>query len=174
MDMVFILEHSVCCYRYSPNLRARTHFVNDRRLRPDKWSEEETENYGKEIPEDDEYIGYTGFYVRAFEEHVLKAKELGKTLMVIDFSFAVGVAIDELIKEAEKQGERWVVLSFFHSDESMQDLQYASPVEELIEDKLYWLEEMLVYPFIKTHEIDYNKTLHVDYLQELFQRHVPG
>jgi hypothetical protein len=170
MDMIFIVETGVACYRYSPNLRARAILLEDKRLHKELCTPEEWERLEEESYEQYPYNWEIGIL------HEWLEKEPEKTLVIMDFD--IGAAENMLPvyqKEAAKRGDRVAVFHFCHNDESMQDLWYAqTTVEELIEDKVSWLACLTKYPFIKSVEIPYNFTITQKYLEDLFSEYFAG
>jgi hypothetical protein len=182
MDLIFILTTDACCYRYDPGLRARTRFIDDRRLQWDCWTRSERRHYymAEDIFKARCYSGKIKrplnfpWYEEIFDQNI--AKEPEKTLIEMKYTGVVKFIFEERIKHDyyKKRGDRVLVLSFFHSDEDTKELMYGNCTpEDLVEDKINWLKIFMeVAPFIKTVEIPYDFTLTEEYMRGLFEQYV--
>jgi len=174
--MIFILETPVCCYRYDSELRARGIFLNDknvddRRLNGDwLWSEEEKARWEAEIEaraDKDEWEWRIGI----LEEYL--AREPRKTLVVMEYDAA---ALWTFIYFARLRGfpdpgDRWLFLSFFHSDDDTVKMITGWTDEQILEEKFSWMSGMMNYPFVKQVEIPINETITEEFLRDLFEQH---
>jgi len=181
MDLIYVFNTSVCCYRYDPRLRARTQFIKDRRLYPDCWTRSERKHYFEarqafekrcndlKLP----FWDRPDWYEEVFDE--IRAREPDKTLVEMRRSDVIARVIDERIQQDyyKKRGDRLLCLSFFHNDEDTMNLMWSCEGEELLEDKAAWIESYFIgYPYIKLVEIPCNFTLTEEYMRGLFEEYV--
>jgi hypothetical protein len=200
MDYIFILETGSSCYRYDSELRARTLFINDRRLTFDPYHnegetpEQEAEDalWDAQIAEQYGNSSKTEPWRGDILAEYLRQEPL-KTLIVMDYNAGVGWLFRCLLKNVTVVGpghyeeihdrmktpipgpdDRWLVLSFFHNDEDTRSMIFSGDPQETVDSKIQWLTGMLEFPFIKTVEIPYDFDLTEDYLRDLFEQYVLG
>lgn len=182
MDMIYLLTTDVCCYRYDHDLRARTQFIEDRRLyQSSLWTEEEAARYKAESALYEEEMDWLH---AVFNEW--RAKEPHKTLVELDCGAAevlkeriTGYKTAEMMNnsihgELMKPETRALVISFFHNDQETAGRYFdASSPEDRLERKMKWLEYFMPYSkWIKTVEIPYDFTLTEEYLRDLFKEYI--
>jgi len=179
VDTIFILETPVCCYHYDSELKARGIFlndkkINDRRLNGDwLWSEEEKALWEAEI-EASPGEGEWTWRGKILEEYL--EREPRKTLVVMEYDAMSAWLFIELARGGggpprPRPDERWLFLSFFHSDEDTVKMLTGWTNERMLEEKFSWMHGMMNFPFIKRVEIPIDKTLTEEYLRDLFQEY---
>jgi hypothetical protein len=173
---MYLLTHSVICYRYEPWLRDRLQIIDDWRLRPGHWTDEEQERYEAEEEENDRQGGRKwndpDYWEAALNRN--RALEPEKSLVEIDFDYILRDAIGKRFMYGWniEPGERMCAICFFHNDDDTANHIFdANTPERRLELKAFYLECCLNAPFIKTMEIPYDFTLTEEYLQDLFMEY---
>ena len=172
MDTIYILTHSVICYRYELWLKPRVQVIDDWRLRTMRWTGEEQEQYEKET---DDFINYADgpeWWETVLDRN--REREPEKSLVEIDYDSILGYIFDKRLRNGyyQRRGERICVLTFFHNDDDTANRLFdGNTPERRLFLKQYYLECVINHPFIKTVEIPYDFTLTEDYLADLFEEH---
>ncbi|MDR3325371.1 MAG: hypothetical protein LBS82_05235 [Spirochaetaceae bacterium] len=199
MDYIFILETGSSRYRYNRKLKARTLFINDRRLglypfhNEGETPEQEAEDalwdaqMNAEPYKGDEWARQGDLLAEYLRQEPIK------TLVVMDYCTGLGWLFRHLLKNATNVrqddcqeihdkmetpipclNDRWLILSFFHNDEDTCSMIACCSPEKLIASKIQYLTEMLEFPFIRTVEIPYDFDLTEECLRDLFEQYVLG
>jgi len=175
MDLIYVFTSTVCCYRYDPELRARTQFIKDRRIYPSYWTRSERRHYKEErirnVQNYNYHLYHNPWMSAVFEE--IRAREPEKTLVEMRENGIASIIGDFIRTDYYgKRGDRLLCLSFFHNDEDTANLMWQCTPEQLLEEKAAWISWFLNYSFIKLVEIPHDFTLTEDYMRGLFEEHV--
>ena len=173
---MYLLTHSVICYSYDPWLKNRLQTIDEWRLRPGHWTEEEQALYEAEEDANDlrgRKWGDPSYWEAALNRN--RALETEKSLVEIDFDVvAVRDAIGQRFQHGRnlERGDRVCAVCFFHNDDDTADKLFdGNTPERRLELKQFYIECCLNVPYVKTVEIPYDFTLTEDYLRDLFMEH---
>jgi phosphoribosyl 1,2-cyclic phosphodiesterase len=103
-----------------------------------------------------------------FLDNMVRASDLGKSIMVIHYNPRLALIAKAVVEAIEKEEPKFVFcLSFFHDDEITSNLRRKTRVFNMLDQKFSVIESMLDYPFIKKYNIPYNLAISEEYLTDI-------
>jgi hypothetical protein len=103
-----------------------------------------------------------------FLDNMLRAEDLDKAIMVINYNPNIAVIAKAVIDAIEKKEPGYIFcLSFFHDDVITSNLRKKTRTFNMLNYKFSTIESMIDYPFIKKYDIPYNLCLTEEYLADI-------
>jgi len=108
-----------------------------------------------------------------FSALMYRLMDMKSNLVLMEFNPSLALGLETAAKEFGKRwGTRWLVLSFFHSDEDTLKLPQTDDYADSLEQKADWLLAMNNVPFVKKVEIPLDAVITEEDIRGWFKEYI--